>query len=243
MNLVSRGFKHDFLNRYPWANLRFFTNGIDEGFLQKYRINSYKKDEKQITVVYAGNIGTGQGIEKILPNLAKKFEKKLKFKIIGDGGKKSLLIKNLQKIEVENVELLPPVKRSELINYYQSADILFLHLNENKCFKKVIPSKIFEYAASGKPIWAGVSGYPKEFMENNIENCVTFAPCATEEAVESFKRLSLGLSKRQKFIEKFSRKKIMSEMARDMINVILQNLNEIKKLVINRKFNCSKIWN
>ena len=71
-------------------------------------------------------------------------------------------------------------------------------------------------------IWAGVSGYQKEFMENNIENCVTFAPCETEEAVESIKRLKLGLSKRKKCIEKFSRKKIMSEMATDMINVLLQ---------------------
>ena len=30
---------------------------------------------------------------------------------------------------INNIEILPPVKRDELIAYYQDADILFLHLN------------------------------------------------------------------------------------------------------------------
>ena len=44
----------------------------------------------------------------------------------------------------------------ELLNYYNQANILFLHLNSIKAFEKVLPSKIFEYAASNKPILAGV---------------------------------------------------------------------------------------
>jgi len=31
------------------------------------------------------------------------------------------------------------------------ADVLFLHLNAYKAFEKVLPSKIFEYAATGRP--------------------------------------------------------------------------------------------
>ena len=53
----------------------------------------------------------------------------------------------------------------ELIKKYQEADILFLHLNNYKAFLKVLPSKIFEYSATHKPICAGVSGHSKEFLK------------------------------------------------------------------------------
>ena len=72
--------------------------------------------------------------------------------------------------------LLQPVKRDELIEIYQSADVLFLHLNDFDAFKKVLPSKIFEYAATGKPIWAGVAGYAAEFITSKIENSAVFFP-------------------------------------------------------------------
>ena len=56
-----------------------------------------------------------------------------------------------------------------------STDVLFLHLNDYSAFRKVIPSKIFEYAATGKPIVAGVSGYAAEFLrhENPMHKYLT----------------------------------------------------------------------
>ena len=64
---------------------------------------------------------------------------------------------------------------------YEEADILFLQLKDIKMFEKTIPSKIFEYLASQKPIIFGVEGIAKEllikefnrkyyFEANNIES-------------------------------------------------------------------------
>ena len=50
--------------------------------------------------------------------------------------------------------------------------ILFIHLNAYPAFEKVLPSKIFEYAATGKPILAGVSGYSADFIRNNLKDKV-----------------------------------------------------------------------
>ena len=67
-------------------------------------------------------------------------------------------IKSLEKITgFNNIRLLPPIERQQLIKEYQNADVLFLHLNDYPAFEKVLPSKIFEYAALGKPILAGVT--------------------------------------------------------------------------------------
>ena len=114
---------------------------------------------RALQVVYAGNIGEGQGLHAILPQLAQRLGGRAQFRVIGDGGRRELLLERLRQAGVHTVEVLPPMPRSALLEAYSTADILFLHLNAQAAFEKVLPSKIFEYAATGKPIWAGVAGY------------------------------------------------------------------------------------
>ena len=61
-----------------------------------------------------------------------------------------------------------------MINEYQKANILFLHLNDLNSFHKVLPSKIFEYAATGKPILAGVKGYAAKFLREQVKGVEIF---------------------------------------------------------------------
>lgn len=219
INLVSKGFENYFTSRYPQAEYRWFANGIDSEFLAVAPLTSeIATASEQITVLYAGNMGEGQGLHTIIPALAKRLEGKAKFRIIGDGGRKAVLQQRLSGLT--NVELLPPVSRNELIREYQNADVLFLHLNDYAAFRKVLPSKIFEYAALGKPVWAGVSGYAAQFLEEEVTNSSVFYPGNDEEAHQSFSNLELGVRPRAEFINKFSREKIMAEMARDIVSVV-----------------------
>ena len=80
-----------------------------------------------------------------------------------------------------------------------------------------MPSKVFEYAASGKPIWAGVDGYAASFIKKNVENSVTFTPCNEKEAIESFSKLKLGDVSRKVFVSQFSRDKIVDEFCQDIL--------------------------
>src|SRR5690606_27667563 len=107
----------------------------------------------------------------------------------------------------------------ELITAYQEADVLFLHLNDYDAFRKVLPSKIFEYAALGKPIWAGVAGYSADFIRQFVPNATVFSPCNVEEAVSAFSSLSLVTKPRHEFVERFARVKIMQELASDIIQL------------------------
>lgn len=217
INLVSPGFLPYFRDKYPIQNFVFFTNGIDQEFVKiKYKKIPYYKNDP-LCVVYAGNIGEGQGLEKIIPKLANRLKGKINFKIIGDGSKKGELLNRIKNNACLNIEILPPVKRDILINIYKDADILFLHLNNYESFKKVLPSKIFEYGATGKPIWAGVSGFSSKFIKNNLPNSSIFSPCDINEAERAFKKLNLISQNRTSFIKKYSRHKIMKQMSKDII--------------------------
>ena len=149
------------------------------------------------------------------------------FRIIGDGGTRHLLKKELKDLKVTNVELIDPVDRDCLLNYYKETDYLFLHLNDYDAFKKVLPSKIFEYAATGKPMIAGVGGYAKEFLERYVEGKLLFEPCNFKELSQALKnnKLSEEPVNRKDFINKFARSSIMDEMAKS----ILQNYRNINE--------------
>ena len=150
-------------------------------------------------------------------------QNRAQFMIIGDGGRKLELQASINLVGCNNVELLDPVNRMELIEVYLEADVLFLHLNDYAAFHKVLPSKLFEYAALGKPIWAGVSGYAAEFVKSEIGNAAVFAPCNVTEAIDTFDSLELKDSVRTRFISKFARKNIMSLMVDDMLSIKNQN--------------------
>jgi glycosyltransferase involved in cell wall biosynthesis len=222
VNLVSRGFAGYFGARYPAQRFSYFTNGIDDEFLTQRPVTSRRKGNqgdaaRPVTVVYAGNLGEGQGLHTILPALARRMEGRVHFRIIGDGGRKPALIAALAAAGITNVLVEAPVARTQLIQAYRDADVLFLHLNDYDAFRKVLPSKIFEYAAMGKPIWAGVSGHSREFIDREVSNAAVFAPCDVEGAERAFDTLVLRDSPRTLFLEQHSRSRISGEMAADIL--------------------------
>jgi glycosyltransferase involved in cell wall biosynthesis len=220
VNLVSPGFEDYFRSRFPEQRFSFFTNGIDPDFLDMPQEDSAPfAPGDRTTVLYAGNIGEGQGLHTIVPALARATRERLRFRIIGDGARKDLLAQAVAAAGADNVELLPPMTRRELISAYRHADVLFLHLNDYDAFRNVLPSKIFEYAALGKPLWAGVAGYTADFVRKEITNAAVFAPCDVAGALRAFDSLVHRVTPRVEFVAKFDRTAITRQLAADILSV------------------------
>lgn len=225
VNLVSRGFASYFEARYPGRSFSFFPNGVDSLF-------DYAADElgssgkasvttgSRLNILYAGNVGDGQGLHLVLPELARRLGSGVSFKVIGDGGRLEALRNALQVNQISTVSLLPPVARASLRQNYLDADVLFLHLNDLPAFRRVLPSKLFEYAATGKPILAGVSGYAAEFIQHELSNVAVFAPLDVDGAVVGLEQLKLEHSDRSGFVGRFSRALIMRDMVADIRSLL-----------------------
>lgn len=218
INLISGGFEKYF-RKYPKLSYSYYSNGIDDEFVEAGEMVSVDMGKPYI-ITYAGNIGSGQGMEKIIPEAAVKLGPDYIFRIIGDGGTRKLLEARLKELHVENVELLKPMARKDLIHYYQESTFLFVHLNDLEAFTRVLPSKIFEYGAFDKPIIAGVSGYAAEFVKDNISNCILFRPTDVDGLVSRMKNYQLRFERREDFIRMFARKKINKRMAESILAVL-----------------------
>jgi len=219
LNLVSEGFKDYFQSRYPTVPTHFYTNGIDEDFLSESWQGASPRTNGPIRVMYAGNIGEGQGLHKILPRLTTLAGTDYQFTVVGDGGRKEQLCAAMKEAEGPGLEFMPPVGREKLIELYREADVLFLHLNDYDAFAKVLPSKIFEYAASGRPILAGVGGFSADFLRSEVDNCGTFPPCDADAGFEALRGLELGTNPRAEFVRKYSRTAIMGKMADTLLGM------------------------
>ena len=214
INLVSAGFLEYFQEKYPFLHYSKIPNGIDDMFIGfNYAASAFSGKAK---ILYAGNFGSGQGLERIIPGIAKALGDSHEFLVVGDGGERSKLERAAAGLS--NVKIMLPVDRRDLLELYRDSDILFLHLNDYAAFHKVLPSKLFEYAVTGKPIVAGVSGYAALFLQQ-IPGAIAFRPCDVEAGVTAICNTKLGVVSRDEFIRSYRRNKLMQELVGSILAV------------------------
>lgn len=229
LNMVSPGFIDYFANKVNLnCKLLQISNGVDECFQNANIVTQTKDNQRTETVIlYAGNIGSGQAIEKIIPPLAKLIRNthatqytKCVFRIIGSGGKLEMLKKACHNLP--NVDIISPMSRTELIEEYRKADILFLHFDKYNAFQRVLPSKIFEYAMMKKPILAGVFGYSEQFLREHIPWSFVFTPCDTNDAFQKLNHLlntnnQISVDDTYDFYQLFNRNSLMTRLSNEIL--------------------------
>ncbi|MFG3694037.1 glycosyltransferase family 4 protein [Stutzerimonas stutzeri] len=221
VNLVTAGFLGYFQPRYPEHSFSLHSNGVDDDFLD-FPVTTTARPSagSPLRILYAGNIGDGQGLHLIIPALAQCLAGRAHFLIVGAGGRLQALREAVTARALDNVELVEPVARERLLDMYHQADVLFLHLNDFRAFRRVLPSKLFEYAATGKPIWAGVAGYAADFIRTEISNAEVFAPCDMAGAIAALESVRYEQVSRPEFVERFARRRIMVSMADDVLQLL-----------------------
>ena len=106
INLVSKGFQ-SYFGAFPGAKYSYFTNGIDDEFMN-LPTRPAGDDSGPRILLYAGNVGEGQGLHHIIPQAARQLGDGYRFVVIGDGGAKAQLEAAIRRAGVNNVELRPP---------------------------------------------------------------------------------------------------------------------------------------
>lgn len=221
INVVSPAFVPYFAPVVGRERLAVHSNGVDPMFVDFARDHPVPATSRtRPRVLAAGNIGEGQGLHRIIPGLAAAHPT-VEFRIIGGGGRRVLLEQAVAASGVTNVTILDPVARHRLSEEYASADVLFLHLNDLDGFERVIPSKMFEYAATGRAILAGVRGKARELIEP-LAGTAVFPPCDIAKGTDALARLLKRPKQydRADFVARYDRRKIMDAMADDILALV-----------------------
>lgn len=173
---LTKGIQADILQRYPEVQnkLKLIHYGVnlerfyaDPNAGQKI-IKQYHLENKKI-ILYLGALGFANNITVIL-NAAKYFahqshHSEIIFMLVGDGIQRGLIESEIQKQNLHNILLLPPVANSEARKYINAASLCVVTLLDIPIFQGAIPTKLIDYMACGKPVLCGIPGEAKEIVE------------------------------------------------------------------------------
>ncbi len=119
-------------------------------------------EEIRKTVLYAGNLGRLQGVDILLDAWAQLTDQERRgwiVEIIGGGVLENELRDAARKHQINtSVEFRGVLSKEETIFEMRRAGALFLNLIPSPVFDLTIPSKLFDYLATGRPIIAGITG-------------------------------------------------------------------------------------
>jgi glycosyltransferase involved in cell wall biosynthesis len=146
-------------------------NGVDTTF---FRIldtpNGFRKScgfENKFLVFYGGTIGLAQGLSTLI-EAAKILNRHddILFLLVGQGAERERLLTLTKMYGLRNVTFLEAQPREMMPEIVNAIDVGIISLRSLSVFRGVLPSKMFEYMACGKPLIASAEGNVAEVLKN-----------------------------------------------------------------------------
>ncbi len=198
----------------------------------------YKIEENDFVLFFMGWLYHFSGLKEVALGLAKikKKEFSLKLLIVGEGDLYAELKKIRRKYSLQDRIILtgwqPYEKIPELL---RASDLCLLPAHDNEVMHNIVPIKIYEYMAAGKPVLATrLPGVMKEFGNNNGIIYVNEAREVVKRTIELIKNGSLAEqgSRAKKFVGRCTWDNITGDF-----EAILEEAcpNSIRKSRVNEK--------
>lgn len=184
------------------------SNGISSGQFQSLAQVDYvasSENSRRPCLTYIGNLGIAQNLTTLVE--AAKELPDVDFRIVGGGSDEARVEAAAR--DVANVELTGRVDWQEIPSAYQQADILWAQLTPE--FAGAVPSKLYEYLATGKRVIYGGLGEAvsvvSEFQDVEIvqPDNVSELVSAIRKAIDMDGGFRINLFNRQKVKEKYIR--------------------------------------
>ncbi|GMV05465.1 MAG: glycosyltransferase WbuB [Gemmatimonadota bacterium] len=118
------------------------------------------------TAVFAGTVGLAQGSEVILDAAeALRDRADIGLEVWGGGARYPLLERAVVERGLANVRFGPAVSHGDMPRVLARGDVLLLTLHPHAVFGRVMPSKLSEYLAMGRPVVAAARGTVPALLE------------------------------------------------------------------------------
>jgi colanic acid biosynthesis glycosyl transferase WcaI len=215
----------------PNSKIVLIHSWVDTDFIQVLpRQNSFSTEfhlDDCFVVLYAGNIGLSQDWDNVLLSAQElKQQADILFVFVGDGTGKAQLMARANQMKLNNVRFIPFQPHDRIPEVLATADIAFASLQSGMATGS-IPSKIFSYLASGRPVLA--------MLDNTSDACqmmhqsgggLCVSPASPRELAENIQvlkqspalRKQLGRSGREYILERHS----TSQVARQVETLLMQ---------------------
>ena len=156
------------------------NNGVD---CNKFRPLSKAQARAELgwddryTVLYAGGHGVSHGLTSVLDAAEQMLsEKDIHIVLVGDGGEKAELIAQAQRRGLQNITFLDAEPHHRMPLLLAAADASLVHVRNVPLFQGMLPIKMYEAMACGRPIVLAVNGEARRVAEQEAGAAIAVEP-------------------------------------------------------------------
>jgi colanic acid biosynthesis glycosyl transferase WcaI len=185
---VTKGIEQWMLeNDIPQNRLSVIKSGVGRDFIDSHSNGIRKKYgwEDKFLVLFSGTLGWVRPLESIVESARiLSDEKHYHFVFIGDGQRRQSLEALARQYDLKNISFVGLQPLEEIPYYLKAGDVLVECLKEVPVAKMALPTKIFEYMASGRPIIFGSADGETSRLLDSAGGALTYSAKKPEELAE-----------------------------------------------------------
>ncbi len=222
-NLIKRGIEEEKIEVVTnGSNMELFSpREKDKELLRELQL------EDKFIIGYLGTHGMAHSLDFIVRSIAKITDDDIHFLFVGDGAMKQTIVNIARELSLSNITFLDPISKDDMPRYLSIIDVSLAPLKQSENFKTVIPSKIFEASAMGKPTLLGVEGQAQQIIEKYHAG-LCFAPEDKDDFLDKVSLLEHDISLYIKCVhgcamlaENYNRKKLADEMLNILRRIVI----------------------
>ncbi len=148
--------------------IKYFPNWAEEVYTNTdLQIQTSKSLPKGFNIMFAGNIGEGQGFETILQAAKYTKNNNINWIIVGDGRKVEWVKNEIKRKQLNNIYLLGRHPLESMPSFFKMADVMLVSLKDEPIFSLTVPAKVQAYMASKKVVLGVLNGEGNDLIANS----------------------------------------------------------------------------
>jgi glycosyltransferase involved in cell wall biosynthesis len=146
---------------YNGANIQMFKPLLNRAELK--RKFGY---QGKFVALYAGNFGLVHGMDTLVETARiLSDERRVEFLFVGEGPKKGEVLQLREEYGLTNLKVLDDVCREDIVEYFNLTDVCLVPAKRNKISFALLPVKMFDAWACGRPIILSVDGEAAQHLK------------------------------------------------------------------------------
>jgi colanic acid biosynthesis glycosyl transferase WcaI len=195
--------------------LFLLPNGVDcEAFapMPKAQARQALGWDERFTVIYAGGHGKYHGLFTLLDAAERLLgQADIHFVLVGDGAEKASLIAQAKQRGLTNITFLDALPHAKMPLLLNAADASLVHVRDIPLFRGMLPIKMYEGMACGRPMILAIDGTAQQWAQEEAAAAIHVKPEQPAELAGAIIQLrnqpalafSMGLNGRRYVMERF----------------------------------------
>ena len=219
--VVTPAFREHLIRRWNVASERIsiVENGVETDLFNPGNMDPEIRRqlgaESKFLVCYLGTMGMAHGLETLVEAASRlqSSHPEVVFVLVGEGSDKGRIKALAASRDLRNVRFVDQQPRERVPAYINASDMCLVLLKKTDLFRTVVPTKMLEFMACGRPVILGVEGEAGKIVDEaqagilvEPENATALVDAILKMAADSAFSEQLGRNGRTYILERYTRK-------------------------------------